>query len=182
MKKAVMTGLAALRGTFAGVARYLKRWFPVREICLLHSIIVLAIPALFIGCGPPAGALFDDSLKSQLPSEVEIVVKEAEEDILEKGLLFYYDVNRDGYTNTDFDSPDVEYIYMDFYALYNMLLDHSQPGDTIRLSEGSVGGLHTTQCEGSLEQVIRFLQLYWGHYQFLWQNLMGITLVLEIIP
>jgi hypothetical protein len=151
MKKAVMTGLAALRGTFAGVARYLKRWFPVREICVVHSIIVLTIPALFIGCGPPVGALFDDRpLKIQLQEVAEVPVESTEDTILQRKVQFY------------FQGPIVlrQEGIVQFYEVFDGMIQWAGYEWEFSLTAGG-----SPLFEGNLEQMAYYLRVNWGNLE-----------------
>jgi hypothetical protein len=163
MKKAVMTGLAALCGTFAVCGQYLKRWFPVREICVVHSIIVLTIPALFIGCGAPVGALFDDtSTKTHLPPEVveipveipvEILVEDPQHTILQGVIQIRYDYPdlADPY-NSGVRQSGIS--HWNYYELNELLIRYS--GYTFSFGDGVM-----ILCEGSLTGLGNFLLTNW---------------------
>jgi hypothetical protein len=159
MKKAVMTGLAALRGTFAVCGQYLKRWFPVREICVVHSVIVLTIPALFIGCGAPVGALFDDTLKTKtsLPPEVvEIPVEDTQDTILKQKnyISVYYPNPADPYNQHNRQDVGVD---ISFYELNEMLFQY--PSYTFCLTDG-----RSVFFEGDLAGMGHYLLANWKNF------------------
>jgi hypothetical protein len=170
MKKAVMTGLAALCGTFAAAAWYMKRWFPVREICVVHSIIVLTIPALFIGCGPPVGALFDDTpLKIQLQevAEVPVEITEITQDtILKRKVLFYFN---GGFLPSGGDA-------LNFAEVFDEMIQGSAYGDVFSLTAGG-----PPLFEGNAEQMAYYLRSNWGNLESGYK-MSGQGYTLEILP
>jgi hypothetical protein len=163
MKKGLMIGLPALCGTFAAFGQYMKRRFSSLEICLLHIIVALTIPTLFIGCGPPVGALFDDTSKVQLPE----VIEDTKDSILRQVIGINYDVDGDGHIRSDYD--DIEGLYTDFYDLYYRLIHDHPPGTMFKFYFGGMSQ-YSSPFEGNLERLMAYLRVNWNNFYTMYQN------------
>jgi hypothetical protein len=140
----------------------------------VHSIIVLTIPALFIGCGAPVGALFDDSPpKIQLPEVVEVPVEVPVPGHMDEILS----------RRIHFNNIDSGYHYdsrCTYYDIYYWMINNSMPGDVFLLYDGLVA-LYGPE---ELVEMAMYLQINWGHLYNMQKNESygGQNLNLEINP
>jgi hypothetical protein len=173
MKKVLMIGLPVLCGTFAAFGQYMKRRFSSLEICLLHIIVALIIPTLFIGCGPPVGALFDDTSKVQLPSESEVITIDTTlDEMLQRELSFHY-VSIGGMGRPPADKQlYVDYVQLCFLLIQEVFL---QP-ITFRLTDNA-----NFLYEGDIDQIMTYLQISWGQLWYEANNGRGQALAIECI-
>jgi hypothetical protein len=142
----------------------MKRWFSILEICLVHIIIALTIPTLFIGCGqPPAGALFSDRPRIELPPEVPKVPEGppvgTQDEILRRKIIITYTVYNDDPDITP-GTPLVQEIFSkNFYELYFHIVNeiNTVPGARFTLTDGFI-----IYYVGDLVQMVLYLQVCWG--------------------